>query len=56
MINYAKLSDLLRAARAEERERCARLIDLIGADWSAAEDRVKVYAAQYLAQEIRELK
>lgn len=40
---------------AAERERCARLIELIAADWKEIGVMQKVYAAEYLAKQIREL-
>jgi hypothetical protein len=40
---------------AAERERCARLIELIAADWREAGADQKVWASEYLARQIREL-
>lgn len=39
----------------DERERCARLIELIAADWREAGAMQKVWAAEYLARQIRDL-
>lgn len=47
--------ELGRQALAAERERCARLIDLIAADWRAVGADQKVWASEYLAQQIRDL-
>lgn len=38
-----------------ERERCARLIELIAADWREAGAMQKVWASEYLARQIRDL-
>lgn len=40
---------------AAERERCARLIELIAADWREAGAMQKVWASEYLARQIRDL-
>lgn len=45
----------LRAALVAERERCARHIDLIAADWREVGADQKVWASEYLARQIREL-
>lgn len=46
---------IANAATAIERERCAKLIDLIAADWREAGADQKVWASEYLAKQIREL-
>lgn len=45
----------IEAIRSEERERCARHIELIAADWREAGEDRKVWASEYLARQIREL-
>lgn len=54
---YSKRSTehMMKVAVAAERERCARLIDLIAADWRAAGADQKVWASEYLARQIRDL-
>jgi hypothetical protein len=44
--------DRLRAALIGERERCARHVELIAADWREYQ---KVWASEYLARQIRDL-
>jgi hypothetical protein len=44
--------DLTRAIR--DRERCAKLIELIAADWREAGADHRVWACEYLARQIRE--
>lgn len=46
---------VMEEATARERERCARLIDLIAADWREAGADQKVWASEYLARQIRDL-
>ena len=45
----------IRLIREEERERCARLIELIGADWKESGASQKWFAAEYLVRQLREL-
>lgn len=45
----------VEALKKEERERCARHIELIAADWRESGADQKVWASEYLARQIREL-
>lgn len=51
----ARWDFLIAQALTAERERCARHIELIAADWREAGDDLKVWASEYLAKQIREL-
>ncbi len=50
-----QVRELGRQALAAERERCAKHIELIAADWREAGADQKVWASEYLARQIREL-
>jgi hypothetical protein len=50
-----QVRELGRQALIAERERCAKLIELIAADWREAGADQKVWASEYLAKQIREL-
>lgn len=54
-LEQEQVRELGRQALIAERERCAKLIELIAADWRAAGADQKVWASEYLAKQIREL-
>lgn len=54
-LEMEQVRELGRQALIAERERCARHIELIAADWRASGADQKVWASEYLAQQIRDL-